>query len=49
MISFIIFSDGFFFCGFPFFLFAKKKNFMIDITVVHKPFHSAFCMYKIKK
>ena len=37
------------FAVFPFFLFAKKKNFMIDITVVHKPFHSASCMYKIKK
>ena len=49
MVSCIIFSDGFF-CCFPFFfLFAKKKNFMIDITAAHKPFHSASCMYKIKK
>ena len=39
-----------FFAVFPFFfLFAKKKNFMIDITAAHKPFHSASCMYKIKK
>ena len=38
-----------FFAVFPFFLFAKKKNFMINITAAHKPFHSASCMYKIKK
>ena len=49
MVSYIIFSDGFFLLLFSLFLFAKKKNFMIDITAVHKPFHSASCMYKIKK
>ena len=35
MVSCIIFSDGFF-CCFPFFfLFAKKKNFMIDMLLIN--------------